>query len=322
MLKFNKKYMQVMQSLNEGIALIYENQIGKQYPDVTTLNFLDLTDIKFIKNNTNIITETDENDIYQTKYFIEFFEKIKDIRYKEIFSDFTMKTIFKEIFERNKDKIAKHKVIFVLKFPFNKEKEFLKCINLINIYRKDIDINYYDEFFKTVLFKNWKNIAGLYIKDKSDEFSFIFLNSLSYNEDTIKHELIHYFQDILGISLMDNIEIIDKINMYGLCHNIEPELLFRQEEYVPFANEICYVFEKNEVKTSEQARDIIFKFSNHVLFNENYINKYIDDCKKLEEYKWFYDIGKQDFIEFYMLCYIYNYKNIENMRWIIENYFK
>jgi len=317
--------MKKLIKFDEILLEMSEKLTGIKYPDFKNMEFLDWNKLKIILIENKIINENDyniEDNLYQTKYFIEFFEKIKNIKLAAIISANTIQNIFKTIFNRI-HKFNKTKDIFILKFSFNKFTDFKKAIQKANMYNSKIDINYYIQVYQQIIFPNYSNIGGLYVPSKEENLAIMFINELSYNENTIKHELIHYFQDILGISLIDNIDLNkDIFNNYGLCENIKLELLFREQEYVPYANEICYVFELFGIKSSEQSFEIINKFKDYLLLNEEMINKYINKCKNLTEYNWFTSIKKQNIIEFFMLCNIYAHEQCNKMIQIIEEYFK
>ena len=279
--------------------------------------------IKTNWNNYQIINQ--KREVFRSNIFENIIEKINNMNINSL-----------QIFDRLKLRLLGlktygwkklNKQLVVFKFNFKEKDQYYF------LFEQLFEKSYLQQHIKQMdqIFNKLQNSAGLYFP-LNDYYGIIFIDYNITTKNIIKHQLIHFIQDvsyqglihIIANYLKNNnykftpIEVkayLDQLNTFNLIDKSEVADLISQKEIIPYFNSLCYYFEDQNVnhKRAIQIIKDIFSFRN-TCNNINQLKQYL---KNIPELKYL------DYILFLKVLFcLINKQHKTIMLRIVSNYLK
>lgn len=248
--------------------------------------------IKTNWNNYQIINQ--KREVFRSNIFENIIKKINN-----------MNNISLQIFDRLKlrllglktygwKKLDKQLVVF--KFNFKNKNQYN------NVFEQLFEKSYLQQHITQMnqLFNKLQNSAGLYFP-LNNYYGIMFVDPILSNQNIIKHQLIHFIQDVSYqglIHIIDNyikknnykftpMEVaayLDQLNTFNLIDKSNVGDLINQKEIIPYFNSLCYYFEDHNInhKRAIQIIKDIFSFRN-TCNNINQLKQYLKNIPELKD---------------------------------------
>lgn len=221
-------------------------------------------------------------------------------------------------------KWKKDKSLAIIKDDFTDFEKFVNFIKMI------VDKFNKDEL--TYAFNTLKIGKSMYMPF-SNKVGLMLVNFNKYNEDVIAHEMIHFIQDVTGQGIanvkvdsnntgkfvqIEKLAKLEQLQSFGIIKKEYLKHVINDYELIPYINNICYLFERNNIKGHKPLEIIneLIKFRNN-----------LGDTGTVRELKeeildkvCFVGITRPELLVL-VICLVYN-QHLTLLKRTIGNYFK
>ena len=237
--KFNELYNKIIIKESDLLIEPEENKGYDNFDDTIPIlesELLDNNDIEII-NESKLVFRYDD--------FKNLIDVILNLNEND-YLDFRRKDLVDYI-KNTGDWTKPYKHLLIFKYDFN------DVNTLFDFFENKLLLNRNNKRLQNLANNLKSNVPGVYFKF-SELYGIIILNSSVINTDCIYHELIHFVQDVTGKGVLldaeerktDKFEPIEllakakKLDTYTLINGELTKKIIREEEIIPYFNNICY----------------------------------------------------------------------------------